>query len=77
MPERVAARPEVGSLLPLLSNSDPATVRAVTQLLSDRENGPRVLKAMSHLDLRALAELGESDQKALASLLTLMKEMKS
>lgn len=77
MPERVVARPELEPLLPLLSNSDPATVRAVTQLLSDRENGPRVLKALSHLDLRALAELGESDQKALASLLTLAKEMKS
>ncbi len=76
-PEGVVARPELGSLLPLLSSSDPGTVRAVTQLLSDRENGPRVLKALSHLDLRALADLGEGDQKALASLLTLAKEMKS
>jgi len=76
-PEGVVARPELGSLLPLLSSSDPGTVRAVTQLLSDRENGPRILKALSHLDLRALAELGEGDQKALASLLTLAKEMKA
>ncbi|MBI5302496.1 MAG: hypothetical protein HY868_10185 [Chloroflexi bacterium] len=76
-PEGVVTRPELGSLLPLLSSSDPGTVRAVTQLLSDRENGPRILKALSHLDLRALAELGESDQKALASLLTLAKEMKA
>ena len=77
MPERIVARPELGLLLPLLSNSDPATVRAVTQLLSDRENGPRVLKALSHLDLGALVELSESDQKALASLMALAKEMKS
>lgn len=76
-PESAVTRPELGSLLPLLSSSDPGTVRAVTQLLSDRENGPRILKALSHLDLRALAELGEGDQKALASLLTLAKEMKS
>lgn len=76
-PEGVTSRPELGSLLPLLSSSDPGTVRAVTQLLSDRENGPRILKALSHLDLRALADLGESDQKALASLLTLAKEMKA
>ncbi len=72
-----ASRPELGSLAPLLASSDPGTVRAVTQLLSDRENGPRVLKALSHLDLSALAELGEGDQKALASLLTLAKEMKA
>ena len=69
--------PELGSVLSLLSSSDPATVQAVTQLLSDHENGPRILKALSHIDLRALAKLGESDQKALASLLTLVKEMKS
>ena len=76
-PEKLGTRGDVGTLLPLLSSSDPGTVRAVTQLLSDRENGPRILKALSHLDLRALAELGESDQKALASLLTLAKEMQS
>jgi hypothetical protein len=75
-PERVSLSPEMETLLPLLSSSDPTTVRAVTQLLSDRENGPRVLKALSHLDLRALAELGERDQKALASLMTLAKEMR-
>lgn len=77
VPEGIAPRPELGSLLPLLSSSDPETVRAVTQLLSDRENGPRILKALSHLDLRALTGLGEGDQKALASLLTLAKEMKA
>jgi hypothetical protein len=76
-PATAGVSPEVGAVLPLLSSSDPATVRAVSQLLSDRENGPRILKALSHLDLRALAELGESDQKALASLLALAKEMKA
>jgi hypothetical protein len=76
-PESMVPRPELGALLPLLSNADAGTMRALTQLLSDRENGPRILKALSHLDLRALAELGESDQKALASLLTLAREMKA
>jgi hypothetical protein len=75
-PEPGSLSPEIRSLLPLLSSSDPATMRAVSQLLSDRENGPRVLKALSHLDLRALTELGERDQKALASLMTLAKEMR-
>ncbi len=75
-PEPASTSLEVGALLPLLSSSDPATVRAITHLLSDRENGPRVLKALSHLDLRALAELGEHDQKALASLMMLAKEMR-
>lgn len=70
-------RPELGTLLPMLSNSDPGTLRALQTLLSDQENGPKILKAVGHLDLNALAELGESDQKALASLLTLAKEMKS
>ncbi|MBI5651124.1 MAG: hypothetical protein HZC40_11875 [Chloroflexi bacterium] len=72
-----APRPELGSLAPLIAASDPGTMRALTQLLSDRENGPRILKALSHLDLRALAELGAGDQKALASLLTLAREMKA
>ncbi len=75
-PNAATTRPELGTLLPLLSSSDPGTVRAVTQLLSDHENGPRILKALSHLDLHALTELGESDQKALTSLLTLAKELK-
>ena len=77
VPEGVTSRPELGTLLPLLAASDAGTVRAITHLLLDHENGPRILQALSHLDLRALAELGESDQKALASLLTLAKEMKS
>lgn len=73
----VAQRPELGTLLPLLSSIDASTLRALQTLLADQENGPRILKALSHLDLSALAELGEGDQKALASLLTLAKEMKS
>ena len=72
-----ARRPELEALMSQLASSDPAAVRAVSQLLSDRENGPRVLKALSHMDLNALTELGESDQKALAALLALAKEMKA
>ncbi len=75
-PGESALRPELAALMPLLSSSDPGTMRALAQLLADRESGPRVLKALSHVDLRALAALGESDQKALASLLTLVREMK-
>ncbi len=76
MPGEAAARPELGLLLPLLSSIDAGTLRAIAGLLSDRENGPRVLKALNHIDLRALAELGENDHRALSSLLTLAKEMK-
>ncbi len=72
-----ARRPELDALLSQLSSNDPAAVRAISQLLSDRENGPRVLKALGHMDLSALTELGESDQKALATLLALAKEMKA
>jgi hypothetical protein len=75
-PESLASRPELSALLPLLSSADPGTMRALNLLLADHENGPRILKALAHLDLRALAELGESDQRALASLLTLVKEIK-
>ncbi len=75
--QTAAARPELGALLPMLSSNDPATLRALSHLLSDRENGPRILKALSHLDLNALTELGESDQKALTALLALAKEMKN
>lgn len=70
-------QPELGSLLPLLSSSDPATLRALTTLLSDRENGPQIVRALSHMDLSMLTTLGESDQKALAALLALTKELKS
>ncbi len=70
-------RPEWGALQRALASSDPATVRAVAGMLNDRENGPRILKALSHMDLQALAALSESDQKALATLLALAKEMKS
>ncbi len=75
--ESGVARPAIASLMPLLESSDPETLRAVTQLLSDHENGPRVLRALSNLDLRALSSFGEIDEKALASILRLAREMKS
>ncbi len=75
--ESEATGSAMASLMPLLASSDPDTLRAVTQLLSDRENGPRILKALSNLDLRALSSLGEIDPNALTSLLKLAKEMKS
>jgi hypothetical protein len=71
------ARPAMASLMPLLESSDPETLRAVTRVLSDRENGARILKALSNLDLHALSLFGEIDEKALASLLKLAREMKS
>jgi hypothetical protein len=76
-PESGAVRPAMVSLIPLLESSDPETLRAVTQLLSDRENGPRILKALTNLDLRALSLFGQIDEKALVSLLKLVREMKS
>lgn len=72
-----AARPELGTLMPLLSSSNPETLRAVGHILSDAENGPRILQAVSHMDLETLAALGETDQKALGALLALAKEMKA
>ncbi|MGB8648137.1 MAG: hypothetical protein WCF84_23070 [Anaerolineae bacterium] len=77
VPAEMARRPEYSALEHALAHSDPATVRAVTQLLSDRENGPKLVKALSHMDLQTLAALGESDQKALAALLALAKEINS
>ncbi len=77
IPTDITRRPEFGPLERALASSDAATMRAVTHLLADRENGPRVLKALSHLDLQTLAALGESDQKALAALLALAKEIKA
>ncbi|MBI4788857.1 MAG: hypothetical protein HY782_17640 [Chloroflexi bacterium] len=68
-------RPELAALAPLLAANDANTLRAVTQILSDRENGPKILQALGHLDLQTLAALGESDQKALTALLALTKEM--
>ncbi len=75
--ESGGTRPAMASLIPLLESSDPETLRALTQVLSDRENGSRVLKALSNLDLRALSLFGEIDEKALASLMKLAREMKS
>ncbi len=76
-PGLFAERPEMAALMPLLASSDPGTIRALVQLLSDRENGPRLLRALSRLDLRDLAALGEAGQKVFASLSALAREMKS
>ena len=77
VPASMVGRPELGALLPLLASHDPATVRAVTRLLSDRETGPKILKAFSRIDLQTLMALNESDQNALATLVTLAKEIKA
>lgn len=77
LPDQTARRPEYASLERALASSDPATVRAVTTMLSDRVNGPKVLQALSNMDLKTLTALGESDQKALNALLMLAKEMNS
>lgn len=77
LPVSAVGRPDVGGLLPLLAASDPETVRALTHLLSDRESGPKVIKALSNLDFRALASLSEGDEKRLAALMALAREMHS
>ncbi|MHB1134913.1 MAG: hypothetical protein ACYC4L_21290 [Chloroflexota bacterium] len=71
----VAGRPDIGALLPLLAASDQETVRGISHLLADRENGPKLVRALSNLDLRALAALGEGDERTLAALLALAREM--
>ena len=76
-PAPASPRPELGALMALLSSSDSDTLRAVTQILTDRENGPKIMQALSHMDLQTLATLGERDQKVLTALLALTKEMKS
>lgn len=70
-----ASSPELETLMLQLSSSDPATLRALRVLLADRENGPKLVQALSHMDLNALGELGERDQKALTALLTLAREI--
>lgn len=77
IPVETARRPEYAVLERALASSDPATVRAVTILLSDRDNGPKVLKALSNMDLKTLGALGASDQKALEAVLKLAQEMNS
>jgi hypothetical protein len=77
VPSNLVGRPELGALLPMLASLDADTLSAVTRLLSNRENGPRVLKALSRADLKTLAALGKTDQKALTALLALAKEMKA
>ena len=76
-PAPTTSRPELSALMPLLASSDADTLRAVTEILADREHGPKIVQALSHMDLQTLATLGESDQKVLTALLTLTKEMKS
>jgi hypothetical protein len=73
----LALRPELRDLLPLLQSTDPSTARALARLLSDPENGPKVIRALSSLDLRSLSALSEGDQRALAALLALTREMKA
>jgi len=73
----IAGRPDLASLLLRLKSSDPATIRALEHLLADPENGPKVIKALSNLDFRSLAALGGSNQKVLAALVALAKEMKA
>lgn len=77
IPPDLTLRPELGDLLPLLRSTDPSTARALARLLADPENGPRVIKALSNLDIRSLSALGEGDQRALAALLALSREMKA
>ncbi len=72
----LAARVELRRLQPLLERSDPQTLRALEQLLADQRSGPRVLKALANLDLRALTALGDSDSQALAAMTSLLKAMR-
>lgn len=72
-----ARRPEYRNLERALARSDAATVGAVSKLLEDRENAPKILKALSNMDLKALAALSDSDPKTLQALLAFAKEMKS
>ena len=75
--ETFVGRPELGTLLQQLKSTDSATTRALAHLLSDSENGPKAIKAVGNLDFRALAALGDGDQKALSALLALAREMNS
>ena len=77
IPPELALRPDLKDLLPLLQSAAPSTPRALARLLADPENGPRVIKALSHLDIRSLSALGEGDQRALAALLALSRELKA
>jgi hypothetical protein len=76
VPTSLVRRPELAALLPLLASRDPATLRAVADLLSDHRTGPKLVQALSHTDMQALAALSETDEKALAALLALAKNLK-
>lgn len=75
VPAAVAARPELARVWPALAASDPRTLRALSNLLADRKNGPRVLQALGNVDLDRLTALRETDPKALAALLALVQEL--
>ncbi len=77
IPADLAARPEIRDLLPLLQRTDSPTARALVRLLHDPESGPKVIRALSNLDIRSLSALGEGDQRALAALLSLSREMEA
>jgi hypothetical protein len=69
-------RPEYRNLERALAQSDAATVGAVSKLLQDRENAPKILKALGNMDLKSLAALSDSDPQTLEALLAFAKEMK-
>jgi hypothetical protein len=72
-----AGQPELANLVNLLRTSDQETLRALTHLLSDAQNGPKVIKAISSLDVDTLAKMSEGDRRALAALLNLVDELKA
>jgi len=77
IPASLSSHPELSQLFSRLRSADPDTLRALTHLLSDDKNGPILIKALSNLDVRALASIGKGDQKALAALLALAREIRS
>lgn len=72
-----AGRPELAKAVSQLMSADPETLRALSHILADRQNGPRVIKAISSLDPATLARLSEGDRRALAALLNLVDELKA
>lgn len=76
IPPEAARQPEYRNLERALANSDAETVGAVSKLLQDRENAPKILKALSNMDLKMLAALSDSDPQTLEALLAFAKEMK-
>lgn len=76
LPPEAARQPEYRNLERALAASDAATVGAVSKLLQDRENAPKILKALSNMDLKMLAALSASDPQTLEALLAFAREMK-